>query len=335
MSRIFFIFSIIIFVSSCSTNDEQILLSTTNNKNLEKSLSEYSDEEVCNKAQFKTDTGLIVWDTYDNLEYVIEARDNRGILCNVTPPSLPKTLTINNDNISKNKPLGSSKRAALLIGNSKYRYMPRLKNPANDVNILESTLKEYGFDVKKETNLNFEQLRDALKSFENDLYSNVELEVIFFYFAGHGLQSGNNNFIAPIDAIINSEDDIKYEMQNADELFSNISDASNKAIKIFILDACRENIFDNSNFKKPNIRLSMNNIWSNTIIGFSTIKGQKSRDGDGKNSPYLEELINAINHSKDKQIEKVLKETRIKVIKRTNEEQTPQEISNLIGNFSF
>ena len=63
MSRIFFIFSIIIFVSSCSTNDEQILLSTTNNKNLEKSLSEYSDEEVCNKAQFKTDTGLIVWDT--------------------------------------------------------------------------------------------------------------------------------------------------------------------------------------------------------------------------------------------------------------------------------
>ena len=34
MSSIFFIFSIIIFVSSCSTNDEQILLSTTNNKNL-------------------------------------------------------------------------------------------------------------------------------------------------------------------------------------------------------------------------------------------------------------------------------------------------------------
>ena len=159
--------------------------------------------------------------------------------------------------------------------------MPRLKNPSNDVNILESTLKEYGFELKR-NKLKFWTIRDTLKSFENDLYSNGELEAIFFYFAGHGLQSGNNNFIAPIDAIINSEDDIKYEMQNADELFSNISDASNKAIKIFILDACRENIFDNSNFKKTNISLSMNNIWNNTIIGFSTIKGQKSRDGEVK-----------------------------------------------------
>jgi Uncharacterized protein containing caspase domain len=250
-NKIFSIISIFLIITSCSTNDEAINFTSVNDKNLEKSLSEYSDEEVCANAQFNTNTGLTVWDTYDNLEYVIEARDNRGLLCNVTPPSLPKTFTDNNDNTSKNKSLGSSKRAALLIGNSKYKYMPRLKNPANDVKILESTLKEYGFDVTKETNLNFEQLRNTLKSFENDLYSNGELEVIFFYFAGHGLQNGNNNFIAPIDATINSEDDIKYEMQNVDELFSNISDASNKAIKIFILDACRENIFDNSNFKKP------------------------------------------------------------------------------------
>ena len=57
---------------------------------------------------------------------------------------------------------------------------------------------------------------------------------------------------------------------NADELFSNISDASNKAIKIFILDVCRENIFDNSNFKN-HISLSMNNIWNNNNR-FSTLR---------------------------------------------------------------
>ena len=45
MFRIFPIISIFLFVS-CSTNDKAINVTSVNDKNLEKPLSEYSDEEV-------------------------------------------------------------------------------------------------------------------------------------------------------------------------------------------------------------------------------------------------------------------------------------------------
>lgn len=332
MSRIFFIF-IIFFVSSCTTKNESIYFSSANNNHLEKTLSEYSDETICDKATIKISSNLTDWNTFDAKEFVFEARDKRGLACDVTPPSPPKRII--EDKTKNELSVNMAKRVAFLIGNSKYEYLPSLKNPINDVNKLEDTLIEYGFDVTKETNLNFDKLRTAIEKFLTKLNTNQDHEAILVYFAGHGLQNNGDNFLAPIDAKINSIDDIRYEMQNANSLFTMISESSENSIKIFLLDACRENIFSNSKINLPQINLSPNNIWDNSIMGFSTIQGQKSIDGNGKNSPYLESLTNTIINNPKIQIEEALKKTRIDVLKKTNNEQTPVEMSNLIESFSF
>ena len=45
----------------------------------------------------------------------------------------------------------AEKRLALIFGNSQYRNSPPLKNPVNDANLMEGTLKELGFEVIKTT----------------------------------------------------------------------------------------------------------------------------------------------------------------------------------------
>ncbi len=333
MFRSFLIILISLIIGSCTTDENPISIVSIDDINSEKPLLEYSDEEICDKATIKINSNLTDWNTFDAKAFVIEARDKRGLNCDVTPPSPPKRIA--EDETKNEVSVNTSKRVALLIGNSKYKFLPSLKNPVNDVNKLEDTLVEYGFDVTTETNLNFDKLRTAIKKFVTKLDTNQDHEAILVYFAGHGLQNDGNNFLAPIDAKINSLDDIRFEMQNANSLFTKISETSVNSIKIFLLDACRENIFSNSKIKLSQINLSPNNIWDNSIMGFSTIQGQKAIDGDGKNSPYLEAFINTIINNPKIQIEEALKKIRIDVLKKTNNEQTPVEMSNLIESFSF
>ena len=61
----------------------------------------------------------------------------------------------------------AQKRVALLIGNSAYRYAGQLKNPVNDVALMEQTLRGAGFDdVEVALDLGQRDLRIALRRFE-------------------------------------------------------------------------------------------------------------------------------------------------------------------------
>ena len=55
----------------------------------------------------------------------------------------------------------TGKRVALLVGNSKYNTSP-LKNPVNDIDLLEKALKETGFEVLKVSNVDRSNFKRAL-----------------------------------------------------------------------------------------------------------------------------------------------------------------------------
>ena len=76
------------------------------------------------------------------------------------------------------------------------------------------------------------------------------------------------------------------------------------------------------------------NAETGTIIGYATGPGEVAFDGDGNYSPFAKALAQAIVNP-GYTIERVLKETRKKVVEETNGRQIPWTSSSLTEDFYF
>ena len=93
----------------------------------------------------------------------------------------------------------AQQRIALVIGNADYRIAP-LKNPGNDAADMATALKRLGFKVDKHINAEKKQMKRALSQFGKKL--SQPDTVGLFYYAGHGVQINNRNYLIPIGAEI-------------------------------------------------------------------------------------------------------------------------------------
>ena len=95
---------------------------------------------------------------------------------------------------------------ALIIGNSAYKRVPALRNPANDAKALAAALRNVGFaEVRELIDADLGRLAKALKEF-GDLAAKADWAVI--YFAGHGVEVGGTNYLIPIDAALEQQSHI-------------------------------------------------------------------------------------------------------------------------------
>jgi hypothetical protein len=222
----------------------------------------------------------------------------------------------------------AEKRLALVFGNSDYITGNSLKNPLNDANLMEATLKELGFDVIKRLNSGKDTMMTSIREFSRKLSS---YNVALFYYAGHGIQVEGVNYLIPTNAKLENKDDCKWEAIDVNM----ITDEFKKHpvnTNIVILDACRNNPYRSwarggeQGFKA----LAPVN---GTIISFSTSEGATAADGEGANGLFTEELVKQM--VLPQQIESVFKKTRKEVIERSKGQQTPTEWSYLTGDFYF
>ncbi|CAF1175627.1 unnamed protein product [Rotaria sp. Silwood1] len=79
----------------------------------------------------------------------------------------------------------SRRKMALVIGNSDYEYLKKLKNPSNDADAMESTLKRIGFTVTKKKNATYDEMEDSITNFKRKIDKG---DMVLFYFSGHGVQ---------------------------------------------------------------------------------------------------------------------------------------------------
>ena len=93
---------------------------------------------------------------------------------------------------------------ALVIGNGAYRNLSRLANPVNDANDITDALQGLGFTVDKLLDASLEQMENAVMRLKNRLSVSPNSYGFFFY-AGHGVQSGGENYLIPVDANIPGE----------------------------------------------------------------------------------------------------------------------------------
>ncbi|MBQ7824017.1 MAG: WG repeat-containing protein [Bacteroidaceae bacterium] len=223
------------------------------------------------------------------------------------------------------------RRLALVLGNAKYT-VQQLVNPVNDATDLASKLEKLGFDVILKLNAGQEIMDKAIDEFGEKAKN---YDVAMFYYAGHGIQSKGVNYLIPVDAELASEGDLKYKCVNAGRVLTKLEEA-NCDMKIVILDACRNNPFERSWHRGvADNGLAIMNSPKGTIIGYSTGPGSVAQDGEGRNSPYTEALLNVLD-KKGVPILDFFQQVTEMVSEKTSEGQMPWMLSALRkGDFYF
>lgn len=220
----------------------------------------------------------------------------------------------------------SSNRVALVIGNSAYKSAP-LVNPANDAKDMAIVLKRLGFDVIKRIDADKRQMKTAINKFYKGLRKS---EIGLFYFAGHGMQINNANYLIPVNANIESESDVEFESIHAGRILGKMRDADNQ-LNIVILDACRDNPFKRS-FRTGSKGLAQMDAPKGSIIVYATSPSSLAEDGKGRNGTYTGNLLENIERS-DLTVQQVFNETGRGVMAETNDRQIPWMSSTPVAEF--
>lgn len=228
------------------------------------------------------------------------------------------------------------KRFALVIGNSGYpKQIGVLRNPVNDATDIAKELKASHFDVTLLTDATYGQIRAALMRFKEKLDGgDPEKTVGLFYYAGHGLQFDDENYLVPVDALVEYEDDIPRYCFPINRMVLANMERSSTRMNIVILDACRNNPFPSLNRSLGNSGLGEMKRAKGSFIAYATAPGSVASDGTGRNGLYTQELLKAMQKP-GLTIEQVFKEVRGNVLKLSNNKQNTWDSSNIIGEFHF
>lgn len=185
-----------------------------------------------------------------------------------------------------------------MIGNSSYEHSRPLKNPENDAKLIASTLRKIGFDVIERTDLSKAEFDNALIEFSKAA-ANLDTgpgkePIAVFYYAGHGVQVKDINYLIPVDARIESETEIRIRAVSVNNVLATLNE-SGAGVTMIILDACRDNPFPAaSRSGKRGLAIIETGSLKGTVIAYATSPGQVASDGNGENSPYSEALARMV-----------------------------------------
>ncbi len=227
------------------------------------------------------------------------------------------------------------KRYALVIGNSNYsKEIGILKNPVNDATDVATELRNSDFDVQLLTNATYVQIREAMRRFQQKLTDGPRDQTVgLFYYAGHGVQYQDENYLVPIDASVQFEDDITRMCFPVQRMVLANMEKTNSRMNIVILDACRNNPFPATSRSVGSGLAEMKRA-RGSFIAFATAPGSVASDGNGRNGLYTQELLKALRKP-GMTIEQVFKEVRMNVLRLSGDTQYTWDSSNIIGEFYF
>jgi formylglycine-generating enzyme required for sulfatase activity len=153
---------------------------------------------------------------------------------------------------------------------------------------MEAALKSLGFQVDLVINGSLRQMLDGVDRFRRKLSAEPS-SYGFFYYAGHGVQSGGANYLIPVNARVESEADLPYETLVVQRVLDHIQEAEN-ALNVIILDACRDNPFS---WKRSGTRglVVERGQPPGSIIVYATSAGSTAEDGAGRNGLFTTHLL--------------------------------------------
>jgi tetratricopeptide (TPR) repeat protein len=261
---------------------------------------------------------------------VVKITPSSGVLAKnpVLPmPSPSKLLKEINPNLIAQR----QSRFALVIGNADYEE-GALANPVNDATDIAQALRDLGFEVTLLQNKDLQSMEDAVENFSRQLRKDG---VGVFYFAGHGIQVGGENYLIPLKAKLSREKNVRYEGLALGQVLNAMAEAESH-VNIVIIDACRDNPFYRrwpSTQRGSMFVRGLTKVDSppqGTVIAFAAASNQYAEDGSGRNSPFTSNLLRYI---KEPNLDIVLmfRKVREGVLNETKKEQEPWYQESLVG----
>lgn len=187
------------------------------------------------------------------------------------------------------------RKVALIVGNSAYRNVEPLANPARDAKLIASTLRDLGFaTVTLAPDLTRDKFFAALHEFGAQA-EKADWAVV--YYAGHGMEIGGVNYLIPIDARLAADRDAETQAVAIEQLIAAVSGA--RKLRLVILDACRDNPFDKKMQRTIALKLvskGFSNIEPEAgfMVVYAAKHGETAMDGNSVNSPFATVLAREI-----------------------------------------
>ncbi|MGH6923200.1 MAG: caspase family protein [Propylenella sp.] len=138
-----------------------------------------------------------------------------------------------------------ARRVALVIGNDAYESLPALEKAAADAKSYADLVRRKGFDqVIERTNLTRQEMDVAIAEFLDAIEPG---DTALFAYSGHGWSDGGQNYLVGIDAPKSAAQGllarISIPLQNGVTGIVDEMGNSGAALKVAIIDACRDNPF--------------------------------------------------------------------------------------------
>lgn len=258
-------------------------------------------------------------------------------LISLWAPTLHSTAQQGNRQLKREQtqPNGAGeRRVALVIGNGAYTKAKPLSNPANDAVDIAKALKEVGFEVLSGTDLSKRQMVNLIRDFgAKQSPGGVGL----FYYAGHGIQVGGENYLVPVDAEIPQEDEVVYEAVPLGLVLTKMTTAKND-LNIVILDACHNNPFARSwhgdREAATSDGLAKISPPTGTLVLYATEPGKIAVDRDDRNGLFTGSLLRQMKRP-NLEYDQMVRALSSDVWEQSNRQQLPWKEGNSLKDFYF
>ena len=188
------------------------------------------------------------------------------------------------------------RKVAMVVGNADYQATIGLENTVNDAEAVAAALERLGFAVHTAYDLSQAALLEAFGQFSDDL---VGADAAVFYYAGHGIQIDNENYILPVDVKVESELSVRYGSLSLTDVLRDLERRARVAI--VVLDACRDNPIANmlaeAGTRSTGVSRGLAPMapsGNGAIIAYAAAPGQVASDGETGHSPYTAALLQEI-----------------------------------------
>jgi hypothetical protein len=236
----------------------------------------------------------------------------------------------------------AAERVALVIGNDSYQNVPALKKAAADAGTMAEALSKLGFEVDKGVNVSRTETNRKLQDFLNAIEPGG---VALFYFAGHGVEIANSNFLLPTDVPEvkpGSEEFLKSEAISLNTVLDGLRDRKAR-VAVVVIDACRDNPFALKTGRSVGGTRGLALVVppQGTFIMYSAGQGQVALDRLNDNDPepnsvFTRTFVPLL--SEGMSLPDLARETRRRVndlAASVGHSQTPAYYDEVLGDFSF
>jgi uncharacterized caspase-like protein len=183
------------------------------------------------------------------------------------------------------------KRFALLVGNQAYdASVGILKNPHNDIAIVETSLKKQSFEILPIVkDARRSAILGAVRDLANRLRTAGPGAVGFLYYSGHGAAEKDTgiNYIIPVDAKDPGSTQFWDESIKLDEIMR-LLDQARGAVKFVVFDACRNELqLPSRDTTKGLVPVAEQQGF---FVAYASAPGRTATDRGEKSGPYAAAL---------------------------------------------